>query len=733
MEAQYGAGVDVKWDITNLEIRTKSVEKTLEPLVTQVTTLVSQKGPSKLKKGRSKRAHLLCEAVYQATQNFIAKGEEISNENAEVRNEMVAAVDDVRRTGDTMHITSSEFADDPCSSVKRSAMVRAARALLSAVTRLLILADMVDVYLLLKSLRAVEEDLHRLNQASSQQEVIDNFRALGRRVVDLADRTGRRQMDLKDLRRRDDLASARAVLKKNSLMLLTTSKTYVRHPELVAAKANRDFVVGEVSDAVHIIGEVAQATGPSVPHSYEGIGELAAALDDFDSKVLMEPNAYSSVRTRPSLEERLESIISGAALMADSSCTRDERREKIVRQCNAVRQALQDLLTQYEANVQEEPTESLDKAIENMCQRTRELRRQLKKAVVDHVSDTFLETNVPLIILIEAAKVGNEEEVEEYGQVFMEHANKLVEVANLACSMSSNEEGVKLVRLAASQLEALCPQVVNAARILASRPKSKVAQENMDVFKDTWERQVRILTEAVDEITSIDDFLSVSEGHILEDVNRCISSLTECDAEVLDRMASAIRGRCARVCNVVTAEMDNYQPGVYTDRVMDSIYMLRDQVMPNYVQHVQAAVASITAGKGDDVDYNDFVYAAQLVYDGTRDIRRAVLMNRKAEELDSESDDIQEDFQNMRVMSPGTYGGELGDSNYAKIDRYEPLYREGGQYSGSGGQYSDGYEARGYDQYNTQLTAAGNVQGFYGSPEPYTVHFSDRYDDNAGT
>lgn len=58
-------------------------------------------------------------------------------------------------SGDTMHITSSEFADDPCSSVKRSAMVRAARALLSAVTRLLILADMVDVYLLLKSLRAV--------------------------------------------------------------------------------------------------------------------------------------------------------------------------------------------------------------------------------------------------------------------------------------------------------------------------------------------------------------------------------------------------------------------------------------------------------------------------------------------------------------------------------------------------------------------------------------------------
>ena len=57
-----------------------------------------------------------------------------------------------------MGVASSEFAADPCSSMKRGAMVRAARALLSAVTRLLILADMVDVHLLLKSLRVVCDD-----------------------------------------------------------------------------------------------------------------------------------------------------------------------------------------------------------------------------------------------------------------------------------------------------------------------------------------------------------------------------------------------------------------------------------------------------------------------------------------------------------------------------------------------------------------------------------------------
>lgn len=52
--------------------------------------------------------------------------------------------------------------------------------------------------------------------------------------------------------------------------------------------------------------------------------------------------------------------------------------------------------------------------------------------------------------------------------------------------------------------------MINAALALAAKPNSKVAQDNMDLFKEQWEKQVRVLTDAVDDITSIDDFLSVS-------------------------------------------------------------------------------------------------------------------------------------------------------------------------------------------------------------------------------
>ena len=64
-----------------------------------MTTLVSQAGPSRKKKGRSKKAHVLCATIQKATEHFIEKGDEIASETPEIRNEMLAAVDQVRAAG----------------------------------------------------------------------------------------------------------------------------------------------------------------------------------------------------------------------------------------------------------------------------------------------------------------------------------------------------------------------------------------------------------------------------------------------------------------------------------------------------------------------------------------------------------------------------------------------------------------------------------------------------------
>uniref|UniRef100_A0A672YBP3 Catenin alpha-2 n=1 Tax=Sphaeramia orbicularis TaxID=375764 RepID=A0A672YBP3_9TELE len=344
----------LKWDPKSLEIRTLTVERLLEPLVTQVTTLVntSNKGPSSKKKGRSKKAHVLAVSVEQATQNFLEKGEQIAKDSQDLKEELIAAVEDVRKQGETMRIASSEFADDPCSSVKRGTMVRAARALLSAVTRLLILADMADVMRLLAHLKIVEEALEGVKNATNEQDLANRFKEFGKEMVKLNYVAARRQQELKDPQCRDEMAAARGALKKNATMLYTASQAFLRHPDVAATRANRDYVFKQVQEAIGGISSAAQATSPTdEKHGHAGIGELAAALNEFDNKIILDPLTFSEARFRPSLEERLESIISGAALMADSSCTRDDRRERIVAECNAVRQALQDLLSEYMNNV----------------------------------------------------------------------------------------------------------------------------------------------------------------------------------------------------------------------------------------------------------------------------------------------------------------------------------------------------------------------------------------------
>lgn len=68
----------------------------------QVTTLVntSNKGPSSKKKGRSKKAHVLAVSVEQATQNFLEKGEQIAKDSQDLKEELIAAVEDVRKQGE---------------------------------------------------------------------------------------------------------------------------------------------------------------------------------------------------------------------------------------------------------------------------------------------------------------------------------------------------------------------------------------------------------------------------------------------------------------------------------------------------------------------------------------------------------------------------------------------------------------------------------------------------------
>jgi catenin alpha len=81
------------------------------------------------------------------------------------------------------------------------------------------------------------------------------------------------------------------------------------------------------------------------------LNDLIQNLDQFQHRVYMDPSVYRQHVHRPQLEELLERIVSGAAVIADLDNTRPERHDQIIAGLNNLRQALQDLLTEYERNV----------------------------------------------------------------------------------------------------------------------------------------------------------------------------------------------------------------------------------------------------------------------------------------------------------------------------------------------------------------------------------------------
>ncbi|XP_009635270.1 catenin alpha-3 [Egretta garzetta] len=649
--------IKLKIDPQDLQIQTFTVEKLLEPLIIQVTTLVNcPQNPSSKKKGRSKRARVLIASVEEATWNLLDKGEKIAKEAIVFKEELHAALADVRKESQALKVSAEAFTSDPCYLPKRQAVVQAARSLLAAVTRLLILADMVDVAYLLEHLTVFQRTFESLRNVSSKSDLQKTYQKFRKDLENLDYLAYKRQQDLKSSNQRDEIAAARASLKENSSLLHSICSACLEHSDVASLTASKDSICNEIQNALNVISNASQGVGNKMAQPTSHTATLGSALDELENLIILDPLVVNEEKIRPSLEKRLEAIISGAALLADSSCTRDFHRERIIAECNAIRQALQDLLSEYINNTdKKERSNALNVAIDSMCKKTRDLRRQLRKAIIDHISDSFLDTTVPLLVLIEAAKNGRDKEIKEYAAIFREHTSRLVEVANLACSLSTNEDGMKIVQMAANHIETLCPQVINAALALAARPKSQVVKNNMEMYRSTWENHIHVLTEAVDDITSIDDFLAVSESHILEDVNKCIIALREQNVDDLDRAAGAIRGRASRVAHIVSGEMDNYEPGAYTEGVMKNVQFLTKNVIPEFISQVNTALESLSKNTVHLFDDNQFVDISKKVYDTIHNIRCSVMMIRTPEELEDVSD-LEEDHDARSRTSIQTEG-----------------------------------------------------------------------------
>lgn len=112
---------------------------------------------------------------------------------------------------------------------------------------------------------------------------------------------GDRQNDLKDERRRAQMAAARQVLERSTMMLLTSSKTCMRHPDCMDSRENRDTVFCQMRRAMDLIHYVVKDGVLYVSDHNRSTSRGGAPLIDWETE---RATASSSLRIFSRLVEQ---------------------------------------------------------------------------------------------------------------------------------------------------------------------------------------------------------------------------------------------------------------------------------------------------------------------------------------------------------------------------------------------------------------------------------------------
>ncbi|XP_074468432.1 alpha-catulin isoform X1 [Sebastes fasciatus] len=485
---------------SGLEIKTRSVEQTLIPLVSQITTLINHKDKPKKSERTLAAIHRVGQAVSVAVGRFVAVGEAIATENQELKDEMGQACFEARRAGDAIAQLTDVGSPLPSQTdgrvtvfSDRTGMVKAARLLLSSVTKVLVLADRIVIKQIITSRNKVLVTLDHLERVSTFQEFVQIFSQFGNEMVEFAHLTGDRQNDLKDEKKKARMAAARAVLEKCTMMLLTASKTCLRHPDCESARINKDAVFHRMRCALEQVIEIvteARSCGENkiLPASiYNGIKDFKSSVE------CLRENLYSV--SPQSMGSQLEALVERTEDFTDSAYTSHEQRQAILGLCQLARQDAQQLVhawVEAQSVHAKEATEDMEVAILKTCQSVSDLRRELHKVAVVRATDLLKVhgEQLPLRALKAAGAEGNLEAVAEYSRTLTEQKEQLVETCRLLCHVSGTEPLEITCIHAEETFHVIGPQIISAAQTLALHPSSKIAKENLEVFCEAWESQL---------------------------------------------------------------------------------------------------------------------------------------------------------------------------------------------------------------------------------------------------
>ncbi|XP_026890576.1 alpha-catulin [Acinonyx jubatus] len=498
---------------SGLEIKTRSVEQTLLPLVSQITTLINHKDNTKKSDKTLQAIQRVGQAVNLAVGRFVKVGEAIANENWDLKEEITIACIEAKQAGETIAaLTDISSLNHPESDgqitifADKTGVIKAARLLLSSVTKVLLLADRVVIKQIITSRNKVLATMERLEKVNSFQEFVQIFSQFGNEMVEFAHLTGDRQNDLKDEKKKAKMAAARAVLEKCTMMLLTASKTCLRHPNCESAHKNKEGVFDRMKVALDKVIEIVTDCKPSGETDMSSVS-IFTGIKEFKMNIeALRENLY--FQSKENLSATLEVILERTEDFTDSAYTSHEHRERILELSTQTRLELRQLISvwiQSQSKKTKSIAEELELSVLKISHSLNELKKELHSTATQLAAD-LLKYHADHVVL-KALKLtgveGNLEGLAEYACKLSEQKEQLVEACRLLRHISGTEPLEITCVHAEETFQVTGQQIISAAETLTLHPSSKIAKENLDVFCEAWESQISDISTLLREINDV--------------------------------------------------------------------------------------------------------------------------------------------------------------------------------------------------------------------------------------
>ena len=131
--------------------------------------------------------------------------------------------------------------------------------------------------------------------------------------------------------------------------------------------------------------------------------------------------------------------------------------------------------------------------------------------------------------------------------------------------------------------------------------------------------------------------MQVSESHVLEDVKTVFIAVEERDLVSLEDVSASIQARVQRITEVVRAEVERFEAGAYSEAVTEAVTTLEDVTVQHFSAKIQMILENFqSSSEITESDLLGYLDACQLVCEGVRNLRCAVILREDSESSDGD-------------------------------------------------------------------------------------------------